>query len=186
MDDKQIQILKASLKLFVKKGLHTVTFSQIADEANVGMGTIYKYFKSKEDIVQQIWIWQKKHESEFIFKGFEPTDNVKEQFFILWKRVILYFIKNSLEFQFSYHFASSPILTDKIHKVAMKDFLIFDDMFEKGIQQKLFKPLKARHLRLYTFSNVNGWILWAKDEKIQFSDETINLFLTMAWDSIRK
>lgn len=184
--DKRTDVLKASLKLFVSQGVHTVTMAQIGKEANVGIGTIYKHFKDKEEIMQQIWIEQKKWESKYVFENFKNVGSIEERFRKLWKKVIRYFIENPLEFQFSYYFAASPILTDDIHHIAMKDFLTFDKIFQEGLDQGLFKPLLAHHLRLFTFSTINGWILWAMDEKIDFTDEKIDLFLDMAWDSIKK
>lgn len=182
---KRTQVLQAALKLFVTHGLHAVTISQIAAEAKVGIGTVYKHFKSKEDIIQQIWIWQKKQESGFVFKDYEATGNIRDQFDLLWERVIRYFIGHPLEFQFSYQFAASPLLTREIDEIAMEDFLVFDELYENGLRKNLFKPLKARHLRLFTFSTINGWMLWAIDEKIEFTDDTIALFLNMAWDAIK-
>ena len=187
MNNKRLQIIKAALQLFVMKGIHTVTIAEIGKEANVGIGTIYKNFKDKEDIVQEIWIEQKKQEAEYVFKNYSPEEgSTKDRFIYLWKRVINYFVQNPLEFQFSYHFAASPILTADIHLVAMNDFLRFDELFQEGIDQDLFKTLSARHLRLFTFSTINGWILWAIDEKIEFNEDVISLFLMMAWDAIKK
>ncbi len=45
------QIIAAAIKLFSRDGLDAVTVDQIAAEADVGKGTIYNYFESKEDIV---------------------------------------------------------------------------------------------------------------------------------------
>lgn len=181
---KRVQILKAGLKLFVTQGLHSVTIAQIAAEAKVGIGTVYRYFDSKEDIVQQIWIQQKSEESSYVFQNYAPLGTIREQFDFLWERVIRYFLEHPLEYQFSYQFAASPILTKEIHELAMKDFLQFDELYEKGLKKNLFKPLTARRLRLFTFSTINGWILWALDEKMVLDDTTISMFLQMSWDSI--
>ncbi|MNK11797.1 Fatty acid metabolism regulator protein [compost metagenome] len=183
---KRTQIIHAALKLFVTNGAHAVTIAQIAGEAGVGIGTVYKHFKSKEDIIQQIWIWQKAEESAYVFKNYTAKDSIKDRFNFLWEKVIRYFIEHPLEFQFSYQFAASPVLTREIHEIAMKDFLLFDALYEEGLAEDLFKPLTARHLRLYTFSTINGWILWAIDEQVTFSEDTISLFLQMAWDAIKK
>jgi len=181
---KRIQIIKAGLKLFVTQGIHAVTIAQIAAEAKVGIGTVYRYFNSKEDIVQQIWIQQKSEESAYIFENYNPQGSIREQFDFLWDRVIRYFLEHPLEFQFSYQFAASPILTKEIHEIAMKEFLQFDELYEMGLKQNLFKPLTARRLRLFTFSTINGWILWALDEKMTIDNAMIAMFLQMSWDSI--
>lgn len=186
MKDKRENILSASIELLVSKGLHAITVAEIAAKAQVGIGTFYKHFKDKEDLVQQIWIWQKIGEADYIFKDYSAENlSVREQYFFLWERVVRYFVEHPTEFYFSYQFASSQILVEEINDVAMKRFLVFDDMYEQGLKINLFKNLKARHLRLFTFSTINGWILWAKDEQIPFTDETIQLFLEMSWDSIK-
>ncbi|HUA14292.1 MAG TPA: TetR/AcrR family transcriptional regulator [Verrucomicrobiae bacterium] len=45
------QILTTAMKLFSRHGLDAVTVDQIAEAADVGKGTIYNYFKTKEDVV---------------------------------------------------------------------------------------------------------------------------------------
>jgi len=45
------QIIAAAIALFAKRGIHDVTVDEIARAADVGKGTIYNYFETKEDIV---------------------------------------------------------------------------------------------------------------------------------------
>ena len=42
------------MQLFVEHGAHAVTMAQIAEAAHVGVGTVYRNFSSKEEIIQQI------------------------------------------------------------------------------------------------------------------------------------
>src|SRR5436190_13966359 len=44
------EILAAARTVFSKKGFHDATIDDIADEAGVAKGTIYLYFKSKQEI----------------------------------------------------------------------------------------------------------------------------------------
>lgn len=48
------KVLLAGLKLFSKHGFHATTTAQIALEADVSEGTIYKYFKSKDDLLASL------------------------------------------------------------------------------------------------------------------------------------
>lgn len=48
------QILNAALEVFIKKGFHTGTVEDIANNAGLGKGTIYEYFNSKQDIFEQM------------------------------------------------------------------------------------------------------------------------------------
>ncbi len=53
--DKKEKILYAAVRVFAKNGFYNSTVSQIAREAGVADGTIYIYFKSKDDILIQVF-----------------------------------------------------------------------------------------------------------------------------------
>lgn len=47
---KKQEILKAAMKVFAQKGVTNTKMVDVAEAAGIGKGTIYEYFKSKEDI----------------------------------------------------------------------------------------------------------------------------------------
>ncbi len=49
-ESKRKEILMASIRVFAKKGVPNTKMAEIADEAGIGKGTIYEYFKSKDEI----------------------------------------------------------------------------------------------------------------------------------------
>jgi TetR/AcrR family fatty acid metabolism transcriptional regulator len=50
-ENKHQKILQAAIKVFSEKGFYNSRVSEIAKEANVADGTIYLYFKNKDDIL---------------------------------------------------------------------------------------------------------------------------------------
>ena len=50
MMDKKERIIEAAISLFARYGIRKTTIDEIARNAQVGKGTIYLYFKNKEDI----------------------------------------------------------------------------------------------------------------------------------------
>lgn len=48
---KHKKILKAAVKIFAEKGFYNARVSEIAKEADVADGTIYLYFKNKDDLL---------------------------------------------------------------------------------------------------------------------------------------
>lgn len=48
-------IMKASLTLFTDRGFDATTIPMIAAQADVGTGTIYRYFDSKETLVNVLY-----------------------------------------------------------------------------------------------------------------------------------
>ncbi|MFB6350847.1 MAG: TetR/AcrR family transcriptional regulator [Bradymonadaceae bacterium] len=49
--DKRDKILEGALRAFAKKGFYNTKVSEIANEAGVADGTIYLYFKNKDDLL---------------------------------------------------------------------------------------------------------------------------------------
>lgn len=49
-EQKRNHILKKAMELFSRQGIHKTKVSEIAEAAGVGKGTLYEYFKSKDDI----------------------------------------------------------------------------------------------------------------------------------------
>ena len=53
--DKRDRILKAAVKVFAKSGFHATRVSEVAKAAGVADGTIYLYFKSKEELLVSLF-----------------------------------------------------------------------------------------------------------------------------------
>lgn len=49
-EEKKREILQAALDVFSKRGFDNTSVSDIAEKADIGKGTIYDYFKSKDDL----------------------------------------------------------------------------------------------------------------------------------------
>ena len=48
------EILKTALKLFSEKGFHNVSMNEIAKASEFAVGTLYKFFKNKEDLYRAL------------------------------------------------------------------------------------------------------------------------------------
>lgn len=59
--NKETAILEAAIEVFAENGFHNSKMSKIAEVAGVASGSIYLYYKSKEDILEKIFrdIWIK-------------------------------------------------------------------------------------------------------------------------------
>jgi TetR/AcrR family transcriptional regulator, fatty acid metabolism regulator protein len=54
--DKKRLILDAAVRVFARQGFHTCRVSDIADEADVAYGLVYHYFKSKDQILDTLFL----------------------------------------------------------------------------------------------------------------------------------
>ena len=65
-NDKYHRILEAAIKIFARHGFRQSTVAQIAKEAGVADGTIYLYFKNKDDILVQFF----NYKTRLVFDSF--------------------------------------------------------------------------------------------------------------------
>ncbi len=86
---KYRRILNAAIKTFADKGFFQSTISQIAKEAGVADGTIYLYFKNKDDILFQFY----EYKINKIFKSFRKAVTKKGSA----KEKLKYLVKTHLE-----------------------------------------------------------------------------------------
>lgn len=50
---KRVKILEAAIRLFTRQGFHQTKLDEVAKQAEIAKGTLYLYFKSKEDLFVQ-------------------------------------------------------------------------------------------------------------------------------------
>jgi len=53
--DRRRQILDAAIRVFARQGFHSCRVSDIADEAGVAYGLVYHYFKSKDQVLNELF-----------------------------------------------------------------------------------------------------------------------------------
>jgi AcrR family transcriptional regulator len=53
--DRRRQILDAAVRVFARQGFHSCRVSDIADEAGVAYGLVYHYFKSKDQVMNELF-----------------------------------------------------------------------------------------------------------------------------------
>src|SRR5690349_10896911 len=68
------RILKAALELFRSKGLEGTTTRQISQKAKIAEGTLFNYFKTKEDLA--LYFFQK--ETEDLIAWFEKEKQLRK------------------------------------------------------------------------------------------------------------
>jgi TetR/AcrR family fatty acid metabolism transcriptional regulator len=54
--DKRRQILDAAIRVFARQGFHATRVADIADEAGVAYGLVYHHFKSKDEVLDELFV----------------------------------------------------------------------------------------------------------------------------------
>lgn len=88
MASKRDDILRAALHLYAKKGFHGTTMPELAREAGVGAGTIYRHFDSKEELVNTLYRLWKTRITQQVYGDLPHNLPWRERFGLLWRRLL--------------------------------------------------------------------------------------------------
>ncbi|MEE1897422.1 TetR/AcrR family transcriptional regulator [Flavobacterium rakeshii] len=106
--DKQEIILTTALRLFVQNGFHATPTSKIAKEAGVANGTLFHYYKTKEDLIVSLYLYIKSKMGAYIDEQVKPDADAKAYFKGQFKAVVEWSMENRDEFYYAQLFTNSP------------------------------------------------------------------------------
>jgi AcrR family transcriptional regulator len=111
-NEREKEIVKAAYEIFQINGYHNAKMKTIADEAGIGKGTLYEYFKSKKELFETSMIFSME-------KGFEGIKEVLNLDLGFREKVIEYFKykKNYMKNQntiFESFFSNRELISDKV------------------------------------------------------------------------
>lgn len=88
--DKRTAILQAALKVFAEGGVNGVPMPVLAEQAGVGTGTIYRYFDSKETLVNELFREEKQALHLSLYRDLDLSRPARELFDVIWQRMLAF------------------------------------------------------------------------------------------------
>ena len=142
-------ILKAARKLFFDRGFKNVTVDNIAAKAEVSKGSVYLYFKSKEEIYTQILINDSINSFQDLEKKFSAKDAPAEELLLAFAdSYIDYFLNENELFRILMTFmlhADDMILTDEQNAQLLQNtndnIKFVSEILQKGVDAGEFSPI---------------------------------------------
>ena len=93
-DDKRARLLAAALDLFETRGFDGVAVPEIAAKAGVAVGTVYRYFETKEALVNALYRLLKQSYNATVLAPVEPGLPTREIFSAYWQRMTAFARRN--------------------------------------------------------------------------------------------
>ena len=186
---KQDAILNAALELFSEHGFHDAPMAQLAVSANVGVGTIYRYFSDKDGLIQALYTVTDETLQQAIAEGVDPALSTQEQFKKLIKNMLQYLHAHPSVFKFLEQYYHSPfglekkrekLLSDKTSKSSSS----FEHLLTEG-SGKTIKPLPIPILHALAFGPVLFLLRDANAGLVEMNESVIQVLTNGCWDAIK-
>jgi AcrR family transcriptional regulator len=108
--DKRDAILAAALGLFARLGYAATPVPDVAGAAGVAAGTIYRYFASKDDLLNCVYRTWKRRFLDELSVGFPESGTSREQFSHLWRAMLRFAAASPAAFDFLESHFHAPYL----------------------------------------------------------------------------
>ncbi len=146
-EERRTEIINAAEKLFFEKGLALATMDEIAERAELSKGTLYLYYKSKEDLYMAVIC--KGH--QILYKMFEEAastgeatvrlfQNIGDAYFAFYKRHHNYFRMFAFADNSQLHSQVSEEMKATCSESGQNICRLVTDVIQKGKEDGTFQP----------------------------------------------
>ena len=180
-------MIETAMRLFITQGFEHTPTSQIAREAKVATGTLFHYFKTKEDLINEIYLVTKSAYTRNLFNGVREIVDVKEKCIKLLTNAVSWSIAHEKHFLFHRLYESSPIITEKTKEMGLTHFQEFFSFIEEakgnGIIKDIPTDMLFRILQGIMFHLIHHII----DTGLQaYQEKYIEMTFDILWEGLKK
>ena len=116
--NKKDRIFKAALVLTKKVGIAGITMSKIAKEAQIATGTLYIYFKTKEELIHQLYVKLETESAHRFLQNYDDSLSFKKGIKNIWLNYLKHRIEYFEESIFLEQYYHSPYITQQQKEMA--------------------------------------------------------------------
>ncbi|WP_442601177.1 TetR/AcrR family transcriptional regulator [Paenibacillus sp. KN14-4R] len=183
--EKYDLILDAALKVFAEHGFHRAQVAKIAREAGVADGTIYLYFKRKEDILICLFREQLGKLLQLANEAIRDISDVKTALRTICEIHYTHLESNlDLAFVTQIELRQSSLELRKEIGIAYKPYIkLVEDLLNRGIAQNVFRPdMNVKLVRLLILGAIDevvtSWLIAGQKYSLAAQvDGTVDFFL---------
>ena len=184
-NNKYHLILEAAVTVFARQGFHQSTVAQIAKEAGVADGTIYLYFKSKDDILVHFFSYRTKQVFDRFRAEVQKVDNSLDKLRNLIRRHLMEFQSDrnmAVVYQVETH-QNSRLVESQIRDMSQMYQDLISEIVELGqqegkIRKELYVGLVKRFILGAVDEVINTWLHSEKEyDLVSMADPLVELFV---------
>ena len=138
-EDKRNAILDAATRLFAERGLTAAPTSEISKLAGVAEGTLFTYFKTKDDLINALYREIKLELADAMMSDFPRKKNIHTKLRHVWDRYVNWGIANPRQRKVLAQLTVSEALTKESIDAGSAPFVEFQAMIRDAIEQRVFR-----------------------------------------------
>lgn len=185
--EKKEVFLNAALKLFVAQGVQNTTTAEIAREAGTAAGTLFLYFATKQDLIDELLLKIGKEQSEYINSLLAPTLSARDTFLTIWNGSIGWFIEHMDAYHYQQQVRVSEMVPEAVIQKSNMYFAYYYAAIQKGLAENAIQPYPVELIGGILYQDVVAVMnLIHTRQDAQWQQETARQGFDIFWDGIKK
>jgi AcrR family transcriptional regulator len=186
ISDKREAILQTALTLFTERGFFGTPTSLISKEAGVATGTLFFYFKTKEELIDTLYRQIKAEAAAAMCRGIEAEPDAKTKLHRLGLNAVAWGMTFPEKRKFMEQFAHSPFVSTTAHEEGMSRFVFLQDLILDGIREGTVRNGDPQLLIAMMASSLSGLVSRVSAVKIPAKrKEIIEQGLDFVWNGVK-
>jgi len=138
-DDKRNAILDAATRVFAQRGLTAAPTSEISKQAGVAEGTLFTYFKTKDDLINAIYREIKLELADAMMSGFPRRKSVRTRLRHVWDGYVNWGVSNPEQRKVLAQLQVSGTLSKESIEAGSAPFVEVQNMIRNAIEQHIVR-----------------------------------------------
>lgn len=155
-NDKREAILETALVLFIRRGFYGTPTAMISREAGVATGTLFFYFRTKEELIDELYRQIKSEAAAAFRDGIDHERTAKAKIQRVGENAIAWATTNQNKFRFMEQFAHSPFVSTTAHEEGMSHFLFLEELVRGGMRDGFIRESDTELLCSVLASSLSG------------------------------
>jgi TetR/AcrR family transcriptional regulator, repressor of fatR-cypB operon len=184
--EKLAAIFSATLKTVLREGFSGLKMSSVAKEAGVATGTLYVYFASKGELINELYLMLKKEAATQFLNGYTTGAPFMVNFERIWKNYLFTQLKHPEAAAFLEQYYRSPFLKQTVKAETDKLLAPIFELLEAGKRERLVKDVPTELLVIQLSGAIGELVRWYASGQLTADEAIVNSAFRMAWDSIKQ
>ena len=177
------KIFQSALDLFASQGIQATSTAQISKKAGIASGTLFVHFKSKQELIDTIYISIKKNAFADLDENTPNESSAELQFKEASQKIIKYFLKNYNEFIFLGLVDIDPMVSEEARAIGFKNFEKSLNNMKQLFKEGYFREIDFDLLMEISWSTTETIIKNLKSRNLNRPSESE---LNVIWDIMKK
>ena len=183
--DKKTLIMRSTLKLITENGFHGAPISMIASDSGVAAGTIYRYFKNKEYIINELYTYIKTDFNNAILKGMYDDISSHDEYYLKWRNMVDYHINNQLEAKFMDQYATSPYISQDVVKSNLEKYSHLRDLYVRVVNTNIIRKISYEAVTILMLGTITQLYRTFNSKMFNVDEKIINEVFEGFWNGIK-